>query len=224
MIKLKNIRKIVLTLIMAITIIAFLSAPLLAQPIDYGEYENVTTINGTVSGGVARFSNLNGIAGETLELRALLGLLGNTSLTRIYLILKGTLSNVTLTIRKLLRTSVTPPRNAFSFFSVNASNLNSSAISRVDFIFKTPSNYSNIQLYRLVNGRWVALSTEALGREGNINWYRASSPGLSEFAVVGSKGSAGGKLPYTSGLPLYMIGGIGLLLIAGGVGLRLKVR
>lgn len=209
---------------MSIIIIASLSASLFAQPIDYGTYRNVVTINGSTAGGTAKFLNLNGSSGDTLELRTPLTITGNVTFATIYMVLKGTLSNVILTIKKLVKTSVAPPKNAFSFFSATAGNLNVSAISKVDFLFKAPSNYTNIQLYRLVGGKWVALATTALNREGNFIWYKATSPGFSEFAVVGTKGASGGKLPYTSGLPLYIIGGIGLILIAGGVGLRLKVR
>lgn len=214
------------SLIVVVVILFSLSSFALAQPIDYGQYENIITYNAVVNGDEAAVSNINGNAGDTIEILIPLSLDGMT-FARIYITLKGPVTNGSITINSLTSYSGNQPGDAIAFFNVETSGFDQSSISSVDFIFQAPSNYNNVQLNRRVNGSWVSLSTASLGQEGDIVWYKGTSPGFSDFAitgVVGKKAKTGGKLPFTSGMPLYVAGGVGLLLIASGIALRLKVR
>jgi hypothetical protein len=196
----------------------------LAVP-DYGTYQNVKTYNAVVDGDNATVSDISGEDGDTIELRVPLDL-GGTNFARVYIKLKGPVKNGSITIKK-----ITPPPGApddsISFFGIDLSGIDESMIDGADIIFNAPSNYNNVQLHRLVNGNWVPLQTTPLGVEGDIAWYKAVSPGFSSFAITGvpgKKSSTSGKLPYTSGMPLYITGALGLLLITSGIAIRLKAR
>lgn len=214
-----------MTIILTVVLLFSLSSFALAQPIDYGQYENVTTYDAVIDGDEATVSGINGKDGDTIEIRVPLDL-GGTNFARIYIKLKGPVANGSITIKKIAPPADNPD-NSISFFGIDLSGIDESMIDGADIIFSTPSNYNNVQLHRLVDGNWVPLQTTSLGVEGDIAWYKAVSPGFSSFAITGvpgKKASTGGKLPFTSGMPLYVAGGVGLLLIVSGMALRLKVK
>lgn len=196
-----------------------------AAPPDYGELDEVVIVDATVSGNVATASNLSGNAGDTILINAPLSIDGQ-SISQVSIKLKNGITGGKVTVTAINQPSVAAPPGAIGFFKVDIEGFTDDDIESAEVIFKVGNEFVSVQLYRLSNGTWGALPTSRVSVGGDNSTYKGETPGFSEFAIVAQEGTANttstGKLPFTGGLPLYLVGALGLALILSGVAIRVK--
>ena len=76
--------------------------------------------------------------------------------------------------------------NVYKYIDVESTNLLNSAINDRTFNFKLSKSLvkdKEVSLYMNENNNWVKLSTDKVKEEGSFNYYKASSPHLSIFAI-----------------------------------------
>lgn len=219
----KNARKFFFASLAIIAMVAIQAVAVLAQPPDYDELGETIIVDATVSGDTATASNLSGDAGDTIVINAPLSING-ASISQIRFKLKNGITGGKVTISVIDQPSVTPPPGAIGFFKIELEGFTDDDIESAEIIFKVGNEYVSVQLYRLTDGTWVALPTSRVSTGTDESTYNADSPGLSEFAIVAKKGKVtkADELPFTGGLPLYLIGGLGLFMIASGLVIRIK--
>lgn len=116
---------------------------------------------------------------------------------------KNNLSNVRLTVTKLLAkpSYITPnvPGTAYKYIEVSPVNLAESniATAKIRFIVEkwwmdlNKFDKTGISLYRYSSGSWQKLNTSIIGETSNYYNYEAATPGFSTFAIsAGAAGSA----------------------------------
>jgi PGF-pre-PGF domain-containing protein len=94
-------------------------------------------------------------------------------------------------------TSLGPNTNEYSSFQIAATNLSDYNIKSVVVDFKVDRNWlsnnqipeDRINLYRYENGEWTRLDTSLLRTDETYEYYEATSPGLSIFAIAGQPSS-----------------------------------
>lgn len=219
-----NLKKLVF-FIFTIVSIAAMQLFAMAAPPDYNDLEKVKSVDAVVSGSTAKAS-LAGNAGETINVNAPLQIKDGTNVTQFAIKLKNNVTGGSISITPIDQPSVTAPPGSIGFFKVDLEGLTDDDIESAEIIFKVGNNLVSVQLHRLSNGTWAALPTSRVEAGANESTYKANSPGFSEFAITAQQGSvqstSTGKLPFTGGAPLYLVGGLGLILIASGLALRVK--
>jgi PGF-pre-PGF domain-containing protein len=91
------------------------------------------------------------------------------------------------------QTSLGANTNEYSSFQIAATNLPDYSIRSVVIDFKVDRNWlsnnqipkDRINLYRYENGEWTRLDTSLLRTDETYEYYEATSPGLSIFAIAG---------------------------------------
>lgn len=219
-----KIKKLIL---LSFTIASIMGMQILAMaaPPDYNDLENVKTIDAVISGNTAT-ADLSGEAGETIMINAPLEGKGGTKVAQISIKLKNNVTGGKITVSPIDNPSVTAPPGSIGFFKVDLEGLTDADIESAEILFQIGNDMVSVQLYRLSNGTWSALPTTRVEVGEKDSTYKATSPGFSEFAITAQKGSvnstSSGNLPFTGGMPLYMVGGFGLILILSGLALRVK--
>jgi PGF-pre-PGF domain-containing protein len=95
------------------------------------------------------------------------------------------------------RSDVGMDTNEYGSFEILATNLSDDNIKSVVIEFKVDKNWlsrnqipqDRINLYRYENGEWRKLETSALRTDDAYAYYKATSPGLSIFAIAGQSSS-----------------------------------
>jgi PGF-pre-PGF domain-containing protein len=94
-------------------------------------------------------------------------------------------------------TSLGTNTNEYSSFQIAATNLPDDNIKSVVIEFRVDRNWlsdnqipvDKINLYRYENGEWSRLDTSFLRTDETYEYYEATSPGLSVFAIAGQSSS-----------------------------------
>lgn len=208
-----------------LTALLMFNSTALAQPPDYnGE---VIIVDAVVSGNTATISNLSGNAGDTIVANVPLSVDGS-SISQISFKLKNGISGGKVTVTVINQPSVAGPPGALGFFKIDLEGFTDDDIESAEIVFKVDNKFVSVTLYRLSGGTWAALNTSRVSVGSDTSTYKGDTPGFSEFAIVAQEGAAkttpSGKLPFTGGLPLYMVGGLGLIFIFSGIAIRLKAQ
>ena len=157
------------------------------------------TSGATLSAKTAKVSVAIASSGSTKTIDV--GLKSNdTSLRRLEFTLSQSAAGIQFTIDKLGSrpsfVSVDPPSGAiFGYLVVNLTNLSDSQISGAKLDFSVNKSWlssngvdkNKIALHRLSGSTWAKLDTSILSEETENIVYRATSPGLSVFAMWGEK-------------------------------------
>jgi PGF-pre-PGF domain-containing protein len=107
-------------------------------------------------------------------------------------------TNVEITVAKAPEhTNVGMNTNEYGSFEIFATNLSEDNVKSVVIEFKVEKNWlstnqipqDRVNLYRYENGKWTKLETSLLRTDETYAYYKATSPGLSVFAIAGESSS-----------------------------------
>lgn len=106
-------------------------------------------------------------------------------------------NNVQITLAKYSAAPgvTSAPNTVYRYIKLDHANLNDSQISGASIDFSIENSWlaannvdkSSVKLYRYSNGSWQALPTSVVTSTGSVTVFKATSPGLSIFAVSGTQ-------------------------------------